>query len=243
MTRPIDEHRAVLFDLDGVLTPTAEVHRRAWKRTFDRLLEARFGDDYSPFTLDDYFTYVDGKPRFDGVHSFLESRRIVLPSGDAAEGPSLDSEAGVGNLKNQEFRAVLEEEGVEPYPGSVALLDHLARKGVAVAVVSSSANAPAVLEAAGLSSRFEVVVDGIVARDEDLAGKPAPDTFLHAAARLNAEPADTVVVEDAISGVKAAAAGGFGLVVGVDREDQAPALTRAGAHVVVEDLAELVPVA
>lgn len=241
MSRPIDGHAAVLFDLDGVLTPTAEVHRRAWKRTFDRVLAAHVGEQADPFTTDDYLRYVDGKPRFDGVHSFLVSRGIKLPQGDPGDEPSLDSEAGVGNLKNREFTAVLREEGVEPYPGSVALLDHLSAAGVAVAVVSSSANAESVLEAAGLLSRFEVIVDGIVALQRGLPGKPAPDTFLAAARDLGVEAADAVVVEDALSGVQAGVAGGFGLVVGVDREGQAMALTEAGAHVVVADLAELVP--
>lgn len=240
MTRPIDRHAAVLFDLDGVITPTAEVHRAAWKRTFDRLIHAMQGDDAPPFTLDDYLEYVDGKPRYDGVHSFLRSRGIELPVGDPSDAPSLDTEAGVGNLKNSEFNAVLDEEGVVPYPGSVALLDHLQTLGVLVAVVSSSANARAVLTAAGLDHRFEVIVDGVVARERELPGKPAPDTFLYAAERLGVAPEETVVVEDAVSGVEAGAAGGFGLVVGVAREDNADSLADAGADVVVADLAELV---
>ena len=241
MTRPIDRHAAVLFDLDGVITPTAEVHRAAWKRTFDRLIRAVEGADAPPFTLEDYLQYVDGKPRYDGVHSFLQSRGIRLPEGDPSDPPSLDTEAGVGNLKNSEFNAVLGEEGVEPYPGSVALLDHLERHGVALAVVSSSANARPVLVAAGLDHRFSVVVDGVVARDRGLPGKPAPDTFLHAATALGVPPADAAVVEDAVSGVEAGAAGGFGLVIGVAREENTDSLTAAGAHVVVTDLAQLLP--
>jgi beta-phosphoglucomutase family hydrolase len=241
MTRRLDEYAAVLFDLDGVLTPTAEVHRVAWKRTFDRFLMSHFGDGYRPFTLDDYLTYVDGKPRYDGVHSFLASRGVTLPSGHPSEPPSLLTEAGVGNLKNDEFTAVLEGEGVTPYPGSVALLEHLEQAGVAVAVVSSSANAISVLEAAGLRARFEVVVDGLTAHERGLAGKPSPATFLSAAGDLGVDPSDSVVVEDAISGIEAGAAGGFGLVVGVDRENQADAMRRAGAHLVVADLGELVP--
>ncbi|MEX2654567.1 MAG: beta-phosphoglucomutase family hydrolase [Acidimicrobiia bacterium] len=241
MSRPIDAHAAVLFDLDGVLTPTAEVHRRAWKRTFDRVLATHVGAQADPFTTDDYLRYVDGKPRFDGVHSFLAARGIELPQGEPDEEPSLDSETGVGNLKNREFTAVLGEEGVDAYPGSVALLDHLLKAGVAVAVVSSSANAESVLEAAGLRTRFEVIVDGIVALQRGLPGKPAPDTFLAAARELGVDAADAVVVEDALSGVQAGVAGGFGLVVGVDRGGQAEALAKAGAHVVVSDLAELLP--
>lgn len=241
MTRSIDFHEAVLFDLDGVLTPTAEVHRRAWKRTFDRVLSAHRGAGFAEFGLDDYLTYVDGKPRYEGVHSFLQSRGIALPRGKASDPPSLDTEAAIGNLKNDEFNVVLTEEGVAPYPGSVAFVDHLERVGVAMAIVSSSANARAVLAAAGLLGRFDVVVDGVVARERGLAGKPAPDTFLAAARDLGVAAGDAVVVEDALSGVTAGVAGGFGLVIGVDREGQAPALRGAGAHIVVSDLAELIP--
>jgi beta-phosphoglucomutase family hydrolase len=237
----VDEYAAVLFDLDGVLTPTAEVHRVAWKRAFDRFLESRFGDRYQPFTLDDYLTYVDGKPRYDGVHSFLVSRGVTLPAGSPGDPPSFDTETGVGNLKNDEFTAVLENEGVTPYPGSVALLDHLERSGVAVAVVSSSANAKSVLTAAGLAARFEVVMDGLTARERGLEGKPSPATFLSAASDLGVDPSSSVVVEDAISGIEAGVAGGFGLVVGVDRENQTDAMERAGAHLVVTDLGDLVP--
>jgi beta-phosphoglucomutase family hydrolase len=241
MTRPIDAHAAVLFDLDGVITPTAEVHRRAWKRTFDRVLSVHLEDTAPEFSTDDYLTYVDGKPRYEGVRSFLQSRGIDLPRGDASDPPSLDTEAGIGNLKNDEFNAVLEDEGVAPYPGSVALVDHLERAGVQVAIVSSSANARAVLTAAGLIDRFGVIIDGVVARQQELPGKPEPDTFLAAARELGVAAADAVVVEDALSGVEAGVAGGFGLVVGVDREGHASALRAAGAHVVVNDLAELVP--
>lgn len=241
MTRLVDEYAAVLFDLDGVLTPTAEVHRVAWTRTFDRFLMSHFGEGYQPFTLDDYLEHVDGKPRYEGVHSFLASRGVNLPTGHPNEPPSLLTETGIGNLKNDEFTAVLEREGVTPYPGSVALLEHLEKAGVAVAVVSSSANATSVLEAAGLGDRFEVVIDGLTARERGLAGKPSPATFLSAASDLGVDRLDSVVVEDAISGIEAGISGGFGLVVGVDRENQADAMTRAGAHLVVADLAELIP--
>lgn len=241
MPGALSDHDAILFDLDGVLTPTAEVHRHAWKRTFDRFLQSQHGADHQPFTVQDYFDYVDGKPRYAGVHSFLASRGIEIPPGHPTDPPSLDSEAGIGNLKNDEFNEVLAEDGVTPYPGSVALLDHLARAGVVVAVVSSSANAESVLRAAGLRDRFEVVMDGALARERGLAGKPAPDTFLSAAADLGVDAAAAVVVEDAISGVEAGVAGGFGLVIGVDREQQAEALRRAGAHMVVADLEELLP--
>ncbi|MEX2423076.1 MAG: HAD-IA family hydrolase, partial [Acidimicrobiia bacterium] len=234
-----------------VITPTAEVHRLAWKRTFDRVLSAHQGDTAhgdtargdtaQEFSIEDYLTYVDGKPRYDGVHSFLRSRGIDLPTGDPSDRPSLDTEAGIGNLKNDEFNAVLEHTGVAPYPGSVALIDHLVRAGVEVAIVSSSANARGVLTAAGLIDRFDVIIDGVAARARELPGKPAPDTFLAAARDLGVAAADAVVIEDAISGVEAGVAGGFGLVVGVDREGHAPALRAAGAHVVVNDLADLVP--
>lgn len=241
MSRPFDAHAAVLFDLDGVLTPTAEVHRRAWKRAFDRALRHHLGDDAEPFGSDDYLQYVDGKPRYDGVASFLASRGVELPPGEPSDPPSLDTRTGIGNLKNREFNAVLEESRVDPYPGSVALLDHLLSQRIDVAVVSSSANARAVLRSAGLIERFEVIVDGVVAREHGLDGKPSPATFLHAAIRLGVDPADAVVVEDALSGVEAGAAGGFGLVVGVNREGQAAALAASGADLVVSDLAELVP--
>lgn len=241
MARSIDTHAAVLFDLDGVITQTAEVHRRAWKRTFDRVLTAHLGGMAPEFTVEDYLTYVDGKPRYDGVHSFLRSRSIDLPTGDPSDRPSLDTEAGIGNLKNDEFNAVLDDEGVVSYPGSVALVDHLLGAGVAVAIVSSSANARRVLTAAALIDRFDVIIDGVAARQRGLAGKPAPDMFLAAARDLGVAAADSVVVEDAISGVEAGVAGGFGLVIGVDREGHASALRAAGAHLVVDDLAELVP--
>jgi len=241
MTRPIDSFDAVLFDLDGVLTPTAEIHRAAWKRTFDDFLRSRTGNDFDPFTIDDYLRYVDGKPRYDGVRSFLESRGISLPEGDPDDDPAFDTIAAVGNAKNAAFTDVLDEGGVDPYPGSIRLLDHLEARGTAVAVVSSSANADAVLEAAGLRARFDVLIDGVVARERRLDGKPAPDTYLAGASDLGVGAADAVVVEDAISGVQAGTAGGFGLVVGVDREGTARQMRAAGADVVVEDLVELLP--
>ena len=239
MPRPIDSLSAVLFDLDGVLTPTAEVHRAAWKRTFDRLIRHVHGDEAPPFTVDDYLRYVDGKPRYAGVHDFLASRGIGLPTGQPSDHPSLETEAGVGNMKNQQFGEVLASEGVTPYPGSVRLLDHLDERDIAVAVVSSSANAPAVLDAAGLADRFQVVIDGVVARERLLPGKPAPDTYLAAAELLGVDPSDAAVVEDATSGVEAGAAGGFGLVVGVAREGNHSALRSAGADLVVDDLGDL----
>ena len=235
------DHDAVLFDLDGVLTPTAEVHMRAWSEMFNAFLSS--GEDpaadTSTYTDDDYFAHVDGKPRYDGVRDLLTARGIDLPEGDPSDAPTLDTVCGLGNRKNDAFNAVLERDGVSPFPGSVALLDHLRDLGMPLAVVSSSANAPAVLEAAGLAGRFVTVVDGRVATELGLPGKPAPDTFVHAATACGATPARSVVVEDAVSGVRAGAAGEFGLVIGVDRGAGAQTLTDAGAHLVVADLGEL----
>jgi len=235
------DHEAVLFDLDGVLTPTALVHMRAWAEMFDAFLESWQDPaaDTSPYSDADYFAHVDGKPRYDGVRDFLVSRGIRLPEGtpdDPADAPTV---CGLGNRKNDAFNAVLERDGVSPYPGSLALLDVLRDLGMPLAVVSSSANAPAVLEAAGLADRFTTVVDGRVAGELGLRGKPAPDTFVHAAHACGSTPARSVVVEDAVSGVRAGAAGDFGLVIGVDRGAGVEVLTGAGADVVVADLEEL----
>jgi beta-phosphoglucomutase family hydrolase len=234
-------HDAVLFDLDGVLTPTAEVHMRAWAEMFNAFLTAWQDPsaDTSPYTDDDYFAHVDGKPRYDGVRDLLTARGIRLPEGDPADTPDADTVCGLGNRKNDAFNAVLERDGVSPFPGSVALLDHLRDLGMPLAVVSSSANAPAVLEAAGLSGRFVTVVDGHVATELGLPGKPAPDTFVHAATVCGTTPERSVVVEDAVSGVRAGAAGGFALVIGVDRGAGSQTLTDAGAHLVVSDLGDL----
>lgn len=230
-----ERYRAFLFDLDGVLTPTAEVHERAWSIMFDEFL-----GDRPHFTQADYLAYVDGKPRYDGVRSFLDSRGIVMPEGSPLDPPGDDTVCALGNRKNQLFTEVLERDGIDPYPGSVALLDELSLRDVAVAVVSSSRNAPDVLRAAGLTSRFEVVVDGAVAASEHLPGKPNPDTYLFAASRLGVAAPDCVVVEDALSGVAAGRAGSFGLVLGVDRGAGVAALLANGADAVVADLGELV---
>ena len=235
------DYEAALFDLDGVITPTAEVHMRAWSEMFNAFLEDYTDGTAAPYTSAAYFAYVDGKPRYDGVRSFLTSRDIALPEGEPDDSPDAVTVCGLGNRKNEAFNEVLERDGVKAYPGSVRLLDHLAELDLGLAVVSSSANATTVLSAAGLAERFAAVVDGRVARDAQLAGKPSPETFIHAATLLGAEPARTVVLEDALSGVQAGAAGGFGAVVGVDRGAGADKLTANGATVVVSDLAELIP--
>ncbi|GAA4265828.1 beta-phosphoglucomutase family hydrolase [Frondihabitans peucedani] len=228
----------LLFDLDGVLTPTAEVHMRAWSRLFNDFLSAR--GDQQPYTERDYFEHVDGKPRYDGVRDMLASRGITLPEGTPDDSPDLETVCGLGNRKNSVFAAELDENGVEPYPGSVAFLDRAIALGYSVAVVSSSRNAVPVLEAAGIRDRFDHIVDGVVAAAEGLPGKPAPDTYLEGARRLGLSAAECVVVEDAQSGVEAGRRGRFGLVLGVDRGVGAAALLSNGADFVVDDLAEVV---
>ena len=235
---------AALFDLDGVVTPTAEVHMRAWDAMFNEYLAQRAADDgveHQPYTEQDYFDHVDGKPRYDGVRSFLESRGIHLPEGLPEDPPTAETVAGLGNRKNDYFEKVLAAEGVVAYPGSVELIRRLHDQGLPMAVVSSSRNAPAVLEAAGLTDYFRLIVHGGVAAELGLPGKPAPDTFAHAAQELGATNQTSVVLEDALSGVAAGRAGQFGLVIGVDRGAGAKALTDAGADLVVQDLAELLP--
>jgi beta-phosphoglucomutase family hydrolase len=231
------EYDAALFDLDGVLTPTAEVHMRAWRQLFTDFLAER--GIAKPYRQSDYFDYIDGKPRYDGVRALLASRGIQLADGDPGDSPDLETVCGLGNRKNEFFAAVLREKGVQPYAGSVQLLDHLAERGTKVAVVTSSRNATAVLEAADLGPRFDVVVDGNVAAEKGLRGKPSPDTFVAAADELGVPVQRAVVFEDALSGVEAGHAGGFGLVVGVDRGVGAQRLTESGADVVVDDLGEL----
>ena len=237
MELDLDRFDAVLFDLDGVLTPTADVHMRAWNRMFSGYFVAHGVEP--PYTDEDYFAYVDGKPRYDGVRSALASRGVVLPEGDPTDPPGAETVCGLGNMKNTAFNEVLLEEGVEPYPGSVALLDQLVAHGTAVAIVSSSRNAVPVLEAARLADRFAVIVDGVVAIDQGLAGKPSAEMFQYAARQLGVPADRAVVVEDAVSGVAAGRAGDFGLVVGVDRGAGAQTLLDAGADLVVNDLAEL----
>lgn len=230
---------AVLFDLDGVLTPTADVHMHAWQTMFAELFAA--WDIEPAYTERDYFEYLDGKKRYDGVASLLRSRDVEIPWGDPSDPPSADTVCGVGNRKNLVFSAVLRHEGIAPYPGSLALIDALRAAGTPIAVVSSSKNAEEVLRSAGIRDRFPVVMDGIIAERDHLASKPAPDVFVEAARMLGVDPARSAAVEDALSGVRSAVAGAFGLVVGVDRGVGADELLDAGADVVVDDLAAFLP--
>ncbi|MGD8169134.1 HAD family hydrolase [Herbiconiux sp. P16] len=230
--------RAILFDLDGVLTPTVDVHRRAWARLFAPYLAAH---GVPAYTDDDYFLYIDGKPRVDGVRTMLAARGLSLPEGSPTDAPGTLTVWGLGNQKNGEFEAELAEHGVAAYPGSLEFLAAALDAGYEVAVVSSSRNAVPVLEAAGIRDRFDVIVDGEVAAAEHLAGKPAPATYQRAAELLGFTPEECVVVEDAHSGVQAGRDGAFGLVVGVDRGVGAQELLDSGADIVVNDLDELVP--
>jgi beta-phosphoglucomutase family hydrolase len=234
---------ACLFDLDGVLTKTAVVHARAWKEVFDAFLTKRgrtSGEAFRPFDeVADYDEYVDGKPREEGVRSFLASRQITLPDGTEGDPPEADTVHGLGNRKDRLFLQLIHEQGVEPYDGSVRYLHAARDAGLRLAVVSSSRHCSEVLRAAGLLGLFDAQVDGNVAHANGLAGKPAPDTYLEAARMLSVTPPQSAVYEDALAGVEAGRAGRFGLVVGVDRAGQAAALRAHGADVVVTDLAEL----
>ncbi len=227
------EYDAILFDLDGVITPTADIHMHAWRVMFTDVFAQR---GVAGYTDSDYFTFLDGKARYEGVAGLLESRGISLPSGSPDDSSDAETVCGIGNRKNAVFSRVLSEDGIAPYPGSLALLDQLRVSGMVIAIVSSSKNAEWVLTAANIRDRFPVVVDGVVAAAVGLGSKPAPDMFLHAARLLGVEPARAVVVEDAISGVAAGHAGGFGLVIGVDRGTGAGALIDVGADLVVSDL-------
>jgi beta-phosphoglucomutase family hydrolase len=234
---------ACLFDLDGVLTQTAKVHAAAWKEMFDAYLrerEQRTGAQFGPFDpVADYDQYVDGRPRYDGVRSFLASRGIELPEGDPSDPPSAETVHGLGNRKNELMLALLKRDGVEAYEGSVRYVHAVREAGLHTAVVSASANCKDVLQAAGIEDLFEVRIDGMVVEQRQLRGKPAPDTFLAAAKELGVEPAKAAVFEDALAGVEAGRAGNFGFVIGVDRTGQRKALLEHGANIVVSDLAEL----
>jgi beta-phosphoglucomutase family hydrolase len=234
---------ACLFDLDGVLTQTAKIHAAAWKTMFDDFLldrSTRTGEPFVPFNIaTDYNLYVDGKLRPDGVRSFLASRGIVVPEGEIDDQPTVNTVHGLGTRKNDLVHTIIRRDGVEVYDGSVRFLEATRAAGLHTAVVSASRNCREVLKAAGIDRYFEVVIDGVVAGERGLRGKPAPDTFLAAAAELGIEPGRCAVFEDAVAGVAAGRAGKFGWIVGVDRVGQADALRANGADIVVSDLSEL----
>ncbi|MCA9400456.1 MAG: beta-phosphoglucomutase family hydrolase [Candidatus Omnitrophica bacterium] len=230
---------AVVFDLDGVITKTALVHAAAWKKMFDDYLrqrEVQHGEPFKAFTHEhDYLPYVDGKPRYKGVQSFLESRNIDIPFGDPSDRPDQETVCGLGNKKNDTFVKVLEEDGVEVYPSTVALIKELIDCGIHVGVASSSKNCQLVLQKAGLEKYFETRVDGVVSAELGLQGKPEGDIFVRAAENMGCQPAKSIVVEDAVSGVQAGKNGGFGLVIGIAREGNSDELKANGADVVIED--------
>ena len=235
--------RACLFDLDGVLTETAKLHAKAWRRMFDEFLSSRAasrGEPFVPFdAVRDYDEYVDGKPREDGTRSFLASRGIKLREGSADDASSAETIHGLGRRKNDILLALVHESGVDAYPGSVRYLEAVRRAGLLTAVVSSSENCREMLISAGIEKMFDARIDGVSALRLGLAGKPAPDTFLAAARFLGVRASRAAVLEDALAGVQAGRAGGFGFVVGVDRAGQAERLRARGADIVVDDLGEL----
>jgi beta-phosphoglucomutase family hydrolase len=239
-----DRYDAVLLDLDGVITDTASIHAACWKQMFDEYLQkhaTQIGEVFRPFDIaTDYRLYVDGKPRFDGARDFLRSRDIQLPEGNPDDHSRAETVCGLANGKDDLVNKIVADKGVEPYPGTVKLLHQLRHQGFKIAVVTSSQNCTAVLKAAKLDHFFDVQVDGNVIHAQHLAGKPAPDTYLMAAKLVGVEPARAVVIEDALSGVEAGSAGGFGLVIGVARKGNTEELQRHGAHLVVNDLGELV---
>ncbi|MER6846673.1 beta-phosphoglucomutase family hydrolase [Streptomyces flaveolus] len=234
-----DDIQACLFDLDGVVTRTAVVHAAAWKETFDAFLRERDGADFRPFTDSDYDEYVDGRPRADGVRTFLASRGIELPEGSPDGPPDAQTVNGVGNRKNELVLEKIRTEGVEAYDGTLRYIDAVRSAGLATAIVSSSANTVDVLRSIDAEHLFDVRIDGVVARERKLPGKPRPDTFLAAARDLGVEPSRAAVFEDALAGMDAGRSGHFGYVVGVDRVGQTDALYAHGADRVVKDLAEL----
>lgn len=234
---------AILFDMDGVLTDTARVHAECWKKLFDEFLKQRcvvIGETFRPFDIDlDYTHHLDGKPRTEGIADFLGSRGIQLPCGDSRKAGDKTTIHGLGNRKNELVNAALEEQGVEAYNDAVALVRDVRSLGLRTAVVSSSTNCQAVLEAAGIATLFDLRFDGVAASRFGLPGKPAPDTYLKAAEEIGCSPGRSVVIEDAIAGVQAGKAGGFGLVIGVDRNGNGMRLQANGADIVVRDLGQI----
>ncbi len=237
-----DKYDAVLFDLDGVITATAKLHAACWKKMFDEFLEkhaSRKGEPFKPFEIaTDYRLYVDGKPRFDGVRDFLQSRNINLPEGTRDDPPKTETVGGLGNRKNDLINEVIDSVGVDAYEGTITLARQIRDEGIKIAVVTSSQNCDVVLKAAKVDDLFVVRVDGNTILEQHLSGKPAPDSYLEGAKRLGVDPQRTVVVEDAISGVQAGRNGKFGLVIGVDRKGNGDELKKNGADVVVKDLGE-----
>jgi beta-phosphoglucomutase family hydrolase len=236
-----DKFDAVLFDLDGVITATARMHASAWKQAFDEFLKKRAGNgDFQPFDkLKDYEDYVDGKPRYDGTQSFLESRGIALPHGNPDDPPDKETVCGIANRKTKLFEEALKKDSVDVFEGTVAWIRQLRQVGIKTAVVSSSSHCKDIIQNAGLSDLFDARVDGDIANQLHLKGKPAPDTFLKAAEMVDVGPKRAVVVEDALAGVEAGHNGGFGLVIGVDRKHDAEGLKQHGADIVVTDLQEM----
>lgn len=237
--------KGVLWDLDGVITHTASVHAVAWKQLFDAFLQERAdrtGELFVPFTIEeDYPRHVDGKPRYDGVRTFLASRGITLPDGTDDDGPDEQTVCGLGNKKNGYFVKVLEEKGADVFPTSVELVKRLKVLGIKHAINSSSKNCRLILRNTGLIDMFDAIVDGVLAAEEKIPGKPAPDTFVRAAELLGLERADCAVVEDAVVGVQSGRAGNFRLVIGVDRGAGRDTLLAEGADVVVTDMREFLP--
>lgn len=232
---------SVIFDLDGVVTKTAVVHADSWKEMFDEYLQLRekkYGEEFKEFTYEgDYLTYVDGKPRYEGVQSFLESRGICIEFGDKNDSSDEETVCGLGNRKNIKFREVLEKKGVEAYQSTVDLIKSLKVKGVRIGVASSSKNCQYVLSSAGLEDFFETRVDGVVSAELGLNGKPEGDIFVRATENLGVKPADSIVVEDAVAGVRAGVNGKFGLVIGVARENNEEELKNNGADFIINDFA------
>ena len=240
----LNRYQAVILDMDGVITRSARAHAASWKRMFDEYLQQRArreGNEYKPFDdKEDYYRYVDGKPRYEGAQSFLESRGISLAYGSPDDPPDRETVCGLGNRKNRYFLEYLSSHGVESYQSTVSFVKEMKQKRKRVAVISSSENAKAVLKAAGVLGLFHVIVDGVDSARLNLKGKPEPDIFLEAARRLKVSPGSAIVIEDAQSGVEAGKAGGFALVIGIDRSGQNTGLKSHGADIVVSDLSEIV---
>lgn len=234
------QFEAVVLDMDGVITKTASIHARAWKQLFDEYLKEKQGEDFKPLDISrDYNEFIDGKPRKDGIVSFLKSRNIDLPEGNPEDEPEKATIHGLAKRKNKIFLSLLEKEGVEVFEDTLEMLEFWKKKGKKLAVISSSRNCENIIETAGLTAIFQERVDGKISEKEHLQGKPAPDIFINAAKKLGTDKKLTIIIEDAISGIEAGKKGDFGLVVGVDRNGKADALLKAGADIVVKKLTEL----